>query len=582
MTRNAEVAARLEEFADYLDATDVEYKPRAYRRAADNVRDYPQAIEDLVAEGQDAVERIEGVGEGIAEKIAEYVETGKIAELEELHEELPVDLDALLAVEGVGPKTVGALYEALDIRTLDDLEAAARDHDIREVSGFGAKTEENILENIAFARQTTERELLGDAVPLGQEVCAYLADREPVSRCDVAGSLRRWRATIGDVDVLAASDDGEAAIDAFTDWERATDVIEAGTNKASVRVGDIRVDLRVVVPDEFGSALQYFTGSKDHNIRLRNHAIRQGKKINEYGVFDVRDVQDPDAGQRVGERLAGETEESVYEAVGLPCMPPELREDRGEIQAAIDGTLPDLLVEDDVRGDLHVHTDWSDGHSSIAEMVSGAAEFGHDYVCISDHATGPGMVGGVGVDDEELHEQIGEIRDVTDDADITVFAGVEANIDAEGGISVADEVLEELDLVVASPHAALDQDAVAATDRLLAAVENPLVDVLGHPSGRLINRREGLEFDVERVAAAAAEHETALEVNANPNRLDLWGSAVQLSIGQGALIAIDTDAHSPAEYANVTYGVHTARRGWAERADVLNTRDVDGLRSFLH
>ncbi|MFC7044975.1 DNA polymerase/3'-5' exonuclease PolX [Halobacteriaceae archaeon GCM10025711] len=580
MSKNAEVADRLEEFADILAAQDVEFKPRAYRRAAQNVRDYPEPVEDLVADGQDAVEEIEGVGESIAEKIVEYVETGEISELEELRAELPADVEELTAVEGVGPKTVGKLYRELGIQTLDDLERAARNHEIRVVEGFGEKTEQNILEHIPFAREAQERQLLGDARPLGEEVRDYLDSRDGVAACEVAGSLRRWRATIGDVDVLAGSDDGEAVIDAFTGWDRATEVIEAGTNKASIRIGDVRVDLRVVVPDEFGSALQYFTGSKDHNIRLRNYAIDRGMKVNEYGVFDVSDIDDPDAGQRVGERVAGETEASVYEALDLPLMAPELREDRGEIQAARDGALPTLVEEADVRGDLHLHTDWSDGNNTIAEMVAGATEFGHEYICISDHATGPGIVSGV--EDDGLVEEMDAVRDVAEDADIDVLTGVEANIDADGGVTVADDVLADLDVVTASIHSGMGDGGEAATDRIVTAIEHPSVDVIGHPTTRLINRRPALDIDVEAIATAAADNDVALEVNANPARLDLSGSAVKTAIEQGAKIAINTDAHSPAEYRNVVYGVHTARRGWAESEHVITTWPIDDLRAFLH
>ncbi|RBI64577.1 DNA polymerase/3'-5' exonuclease PolX [halophilic archaeon] len=579
MSRNAEVAALLEEYAALLDAQDVEYKPRVYERAADNVRDYPEDVEELASEGPDAVADIEQVGDAIAEKIVEYFETGHIEELDEQREKLPVDMGALTRVEGVGPKTVGDLYEELGVRTLDDLEAAANEGRIKELKGYGEKTEQNIREGVEFARQVQGRELLGNARPVGEQVRSYFADVPAVGRCELAGSLRRWCDTIGDVDLLAASEDKQAVVDAFTDWERAAEVIEAGTDKAAIRVEGMRVDLRVVVPDEFGSALQYFTGSKNHNITLRNYAIERGMKINEYGVFDVSNVDDPDAGQRVGERVAGETEESMYAALDLPLIPPEMREDRGEIDAAAACDLPDLLEEGHVRGDLHVHTTWSDGNDTIAEMAAGAAEFGHDYVCISDHATGPGMVGGVGLDDEDLREQIAEVRAVDEDADVDVFAGVEANVDAEGGISVSDDVLADLDCVVASPHSGLGTEA---TDRLVAAVEHPSVDVLGHPSGRLINQRQGLEFDVREVARAAADNGVALEVNANPNRLDLWGGAVHVAVDEGATLAIDTDAHSPGEYAYVRYGVHTARRGWAEASDVLNARDADGLREFLH
>ncbi|SFS02631.1 DNA polymerase (family 10) [Halomicrobium zhouii] len=581
MSRNAEIASRLEEFADLLEAKGVEYKPRAYRRAAENVREYPGAIETLAAEGEDALDDIEGVGDAIASKVVEYFETGEIEELNDLRDEYPMDIAAITSVEGVGPKTAGTLYEELDVRTLDDLETVAEAGEIQEVSGFGAKTEQNILDNIEFARQTQERQLLGTARPYGESVVHFLEDVPAVDDVALGGSLRRWKATIGDVDVLVGSEDGEAVVEAFTDWPEADSLIEAGETKASVRAGGVRVDLRVVVPVEFGSALQYFTGSKEHNVAVRNIAIDAGLKMNEYGMFDVSDLDrdEAEADQRAGERVAGDTEESMYDALDMPLIPPEMRENRGEIQAAVDGDLPDLIEEGDVRGDLHTHTEWSDGANTIADHVQAAADFGHDYVGITDHATGPGMVGGVGLDDEELREQLSEIRAVADDAAIDVFAGVEANIDADGNVSVGDDLLADLDCVVASPHSGLDGDG---TERLVAAAEHPAVDIIGHPSGRMLNQRAGLDVDVERLATAAADHGTALEINANPSRLDLWGGAVKTAIEAGATIAIDTDAHSPPEFANVRYGVHTARRGWAEAADVLNARDADGVREFLH
>nr|WP_049993148.1 DNA polymerase/3'-5' exonuclease PolX [Halapricum salinum] len=578
MSHNDTVAALLEEMADRLEAMDVEYKPRAYRRAAENVREYPEPIERLASEGTDAVGEIDGVGDAIAEKIVEYVETGTVEELEDLREQLPVEMEALTSVEGVGPKTVGTLYEALDIRDLDDLEAAAEAGEIQEVKGFGPKTEQNILEGIDFARESHDRQLLGEAVPLGESVRAYLADQSAVDSVELAGSLRRWKPTIGDVDVLVGSDDGEAAVGVFTDWPEADSVIESGETKASLRVGEVRVDLRVVAPAEFGSALQYFTGSRDHNVALRNRAIERDLKMNEYGVFDVSAVDDPDAGQRVGERVAGQTEESMYDALDLQWIPPEMREGRGEIEAAADDTLPNLLAKDDPRGDLHLHTDWSDGNNTIEEMIAGAAEFGHDYIAITDHATGPGMVGGVGIDDETIREQIDAVEAAAADMDIEVFTGIEANIATDGSISVADDVLADLDLVVAAPHAGLDGDG---TDRLIAAAEHPEVDIIGHPTGRYLNQRPGLTVEFDRLAEAAADAGTALEVNSNPQRLDLGGQAVRAAVEAGATIAIDTDAHRPTSYEYIRYGVHTARRGWAEADDVLNTRDAEGVRRFL-
>ncbi len=578
MTRNAEVAALLEEFADRLEAMDVEYKPRAYRRAAENIRASATDIEALAVEGADAVEEIEGVGDAISSKVLEYFETGEIEELEELRAELPVDIDALTAVEGVGPKTIGDLYEALDVRDLDDLEEAAREGKIQEVKGYGAKTEGNILDAIPFARQSRERALLGDARPVADRLLEYLRGHGTVERADTGGSLRRWRPTVGDVDVLAASEDGERAVEAFLDWEDADEVIEAGSTKASVRSNGMRVDLRIAVPEEFGAALQYFTGSRDHNVRLRNRAIERDLKMNEYGVFDVSGVEDPDSGQRVGERVAGETEEGMYEALDLPWIEPEMREDRGEVDAAIAGELPELVTVEDVRGDLHTHTDWSDGKNTTAEMLSAAAEFGHDYYAVTDHATGPGIVGGVGLSDEELLEQVVEIREAAEGVDLEVFTGVEANLDREGGLNVGDDALDELDVVVASPHAALDGDG---TDRIVAAIEHPETDIVGHPTGRMLNQRSGLTLDFETVGKAATEHGVALEVNAYPPRLDLRGAAVKTVLEQGATIVVDTDAHAPIHLEFLRYGVHTARRGWAEAADVLNTRDAEGVRAFL-
>ena len=576
MSRNDEVARRLEEFADLLEAKGVEYKPRAYRRAAENVREQSAAIEALVADGRDAVAEIDAVGDAISAKIVEYVETGTIEELDDLREELPVEMDALTRVEGVGPKTVGTLYEELGVETLDDLEATAEADEIQDVRGFGPKTEQNILDGIDFAREAHQRQLLGDALPRGERVQDYLADIDAVERVELGGSIRRWRPTIGDVDVLVGSDDPEAVVTAFTNWESAETVIEAGTTKASLRVEDVRVDLRVVDPTEFGASLQYFTGSKDHNVAVRNRAIERDLKVNEYGVFDISDVADPDADQRVGERLAGAEETAVYEALGMSWVPPELRENRGEVEAAAQGELPDLVTADDLRGDLHLHTEWSDGTYTIEEMVEAAREFGHEYVAITDHATGPGMVGGVGLDDDDIREQMAAVRDVNEESDVTVLAGVEANISTDGELSVGDDTLAALDFVVASPHAGLDGDG---TDRLVAAARHPEVDVIGHPTGRRLNERAGLDIDVDRLASVAAENGTALEINANPRRLDVRGRAVQTATEAGAAIAINTDAHRPKSYDFLRYGVHTARRGWAEAADILNTMTLEELRN---
>lgn len=559
---NAEIAELLDEFADRLEATGVEYKPTAYRRAAENVADHPQPVADLSHEQLTDIDR---VGEAIASKIRELVETGSIEELEALRGELPVDIDALTSVEGVGPKTVGTLYEALDIRTLPDLEQAARDGEIQTVKGFGAKTEQNILDNLEFAKQAQQRELLGDARPIADRLLTTLREADAVDRCEVAGSIRRWKPTIGDVDVLVGSDTPEAVVEQFT--AQADRIIEAGNKKASIRYGGIQADLRVVDPDQYGSALQYFTGSKEHNVTLRNYALDQDITLNEYGAY-------PAAKGRDGKRLAGTDEASMYEILALEWIPPELREDNGEIEAAANGDLPSLLTVEDVRGDLHVHTDWSDGRNSITEMATAAADVGHEYIAITDHAAGPGVVSSIGLSEAELRDQLEEIRAVDDRLDITVLSGVETNIEADGTLSTADDVLAELDIVVASPHSGLAGDG---TDRLIAAAEHPHVDIIGHPSGRLLNQRSGMTLDPAALGEAAASADTALEINSNPARLDLWGDAVRRATDAGATIAINTDAHAPREYEYLRYGVHTARRGWADPTTVFNTQPADTI-----
>lgn len=571
MSENEAVARRLDEIADILEAMDVEFKPRAYRRAADHVRELDRPIEQVAVDGVDALEEIEGVGEAIAEKILEYLETGTIEELEELREELPVDMAALTRVEGVGPKRVGALYEALGIRDLDELEEAAEAGEIREVPGFGEKSEQNILEHIPFARQAAKRHLLHIARSIGEGILTDIEGLDAVEQCELAGSIRRWVPTIGDVDILVATTAPEELLDRIDGFSDIAETIEAGERKASYRTTEgVRVDFRFIGPEVFGAALQYFTGSKHHNVQVRQRAIDRGLKVNEYGVFTEDE-----------ERIAGATEESMYAAVDLPWMAPEIREGRGEIEAADAGELPTLVEPADMLGDLHVHSTWSDGSMSILEMARAAETFGHEYIAITDHATGPGVVADIGLEDEELLDQREEIDAAMEATSITVIHGVEANIDTDGGISVTDDVLEALDLVIASPHTSLSQDHDRATNRLITAIEHPHVDIIGHPTGRKLGQRPGLSVDIDRIATKAAEHGVALEVNSHPVRLDLEGEAVRTAIEHGATIAISTDAHVGHELELLRYGVHTARRGWAEHADVLTTWSSDDVLEFL-
>jgi DNA polymerase IV (family X) len=576
VSRNREVAALFDELADRLEAQDGSFRPRAYRNAADAIRQATAPIETLAAEGPEALEAIEGVGEATAAKVIEFLETGQIAALEEEREAVPVDMQALQRVEGLGPKRVYALYEALEITDLDELEAAADAGEIQTVEGFGPKTQATIREQIEFARTASARTPIGQVYPLAEDVIAHLRDHDAAEEVALAGSIRRWRATIGDIDVLVATETPDAITDHLVGWDRTGEVLQAGVTKTSVRVGGQQVDLRVVEPDSFGAALQYFTGSKAHNVRLRNRALDRGLTMNEYGTFELTDAEEE------GARVAGETEASMYEAVGLPLIAPDLREDRGEIAAAAEQALPALLTPEDIRGDLHTHTTASDGRADIAAMLEAAADRGYDYYAVCDHASGPGVVANMGLDDAALLEHADAVREAADAVEMTVLTGVETNITADGELSTDDSTLEALDCVVASPHSALDQDRGAATERIIAAIEHPLVDIIGHPTGMRRSQREGLPIDIEAVASAAADAQTALEVNANPARLDLRSEFVRVAVEAGATIAIDTDAHGTDQLELMRYGVHTARRGWATADAVLNTWDAAAVMEFCH
>lgn len=559
---NEEVAVILEEFADRLEAKGVEYKPRAYRDAAESVR---EASQDELK----APKTIPDVGDAIASKIEEYRETGRVEELHELREEMPVDMEALTRVEGVGPKTVGKLYDALGVTDLDELEEAAKKNRIQNVEGFGEKTEQNILEGIEFARQAAERTPLGESLPKARELVARVEDIEGVVRAVAAGSVRRRKETTGDIDIVVVSEDREATADAVTDWD--VEVIQEGDRKTSFRKDGEDVDLHLVDSGEFGAALQYFTGSKKHNVETRDIAIDIDLKLNEYGVWKTKTEEE--------ERVAGEDEEEVYAALGMDYVQPELREDRGEVEAALDGTLPELVTVDDVRGELHSHTERTDGGATLEEMVAGAEDRGMDYLAVTDHTEALGVAGGLS--DEELLGLAEEVRSLDGEVETRVFAGAEANILKDGSLDVGDDVLAELDVVVASVHSAMGMGRDEATERLVSAVRHDDVDVLGHPSGRLINSREGYEYDFDAVLEAADEEGVALELNANPRRLDIRDTQVRRCVEAGVPVAVNTDAHVPSEYDYVEYGVATARRGWAEAGDVLNTRTVEELEDWL-
>jgi DNA polymerase (family 10) len=572
--KNKEIADLLREIADFLELQEVEYKPRAYRRAARSVESLSEDVEAVHERGE--LEEIEGVGESIATKIAEYLETGEMTYYEELRAELPIDVEAITSVEGVGPKTAKRLYLELGVQTLDDLERAAEAGEIADLEGFGETSQQNILDHIDRAREGQERMLLGRAFPIAESVAERLRGDDDFERVDVVGSFRRRRPTVGDIDVLATAADPAAAMETFCTHDDVTEVLSRGETKSSVVVaGDLQLDLRLVDDAEYGAALVYFTGSKDHNITLRNRAIDRDWKLNEYGLFDVAGVAAGDDDQRAGDPLAGETERDIYTALDLAWIPPELREDTGEVDAAASGSLPDLVELDDVRGDLQMHTEYSDGATSVREMAAAADERGREYVLLTDH--GPGAPIPSRLDDESFAAQRADVDAVNEDGDldVTVLQGVEAEITADG-IAVPDAWYDDCDLVVAGMHSTPEDP----TGQVVDAFHSYPVDVFAHPTNRLINERGPLDLDMDAVTEAAAAEDVAIEVNAQPSRLDLDWAAVK-EYRDAVEYVVSTDAHTTGELDLLHLGVSQARRGWCTADDVLNTRPLDDLLSAL-
>ncbi len=581
MSTNAELATIFAEMAGILELTGAN---RFRVNAHDRVARVLEALPDDVAELADDPARltaIDGIGEGSAKKIIEYVETGRIGEHDELRREVPAGLLDVLKVPGLGPKTVRALWEKGGVVDIATLRAKLESGELESIPRMGKKTLENIRDNLAYADQAGRRLRLGAALPIAENIVEHLQRLEGVTRLEYAGSLRRGRETIGDIDILACTDDPAALTDAFTGMGHVDRVIASGETKSSVRLADgVQVDLRIVDPDAFGAALLYFTGSKEHNVVLRERSIKRGMRLNEYGLFpdegaDGRDDDRPPQKRGISP-VASRREEEIYRALDLPYIPPELREDRGEF----DHDLPELVEVDDIRAELHAHTTASDGTMSIDELAEEARARGLHTIAVTDHSRS--SVQANGLSDDRLREHIDAVRDANTRIEgITLLAGSEVDILADGRLDYGDDLLAELDVVVASPHSSLRQDRKKATARLLRAIRHPLVHILGHPTGRMINSRPGLDPDISRLVDAAVEHETALEINANPARLDLRDTHVRAAVDAGALLAINTDAHSPAHFDFLRYGVLTARRGWLPADRCLNTWSSRTLHAWL-
>ena len=553
--KNQEVARILYEIADLLEIQGIEFKPRAYRKAAQNIEGLGMDIEDLYKEGK--LESVPGVGKSIAKKIEEYLKTGRVKKLEELKKEIPVDIESLMEVEGLGPKMIKVLYEKLGVKNLDDLEKVAKEKRIRHLKGFGEKTELKILEGIEIARQRQHRFILGYVLPEAKRIVEKL--KPHVKKIEMAGSIRRRKETIGDIDILAVAENAEKIMDMFVRMEEVDKVLAKGVTKSSVRLhGGIQVDLRIVPEESFGSALQYFTGSKEHNIEVRKVAIKHGYKLNEYGLFEG------------DKRIAGEDEMGVYKALGMQWIPPEMRENRGEVELALENKLPKIVEYDDIKGDLQMHTQWSDGVNTIEEMVEEARKLGHKFIAITDHAGSLKIAGGM--DEEEIIEQAKEIEKLREKYDdIYIFHGVEANIMKDGTVDVGKEVLKKVDVVLASIHSAFRMEEKEMTARLLKAMENEYVDIIAHPTCRVIQKREPIKVDMEKVMEMAKENNIILEINAYPERLDLNDVNVKMAVEHGVKLSIGTDAHNKEHLRFYELGTAVARRGWARKKDIVNT-----------
>jgi DNA polymerase (family 10) len=567
---NQQLAETFETIANLLEIKgEVIYKILAYRKAAESLVNLGRDINDVWREGQ--LTEIPGVGKAIAEKIDELLSTGKLSFLEKLQAEVPVSLVDLLQVPDVGPKKVALFWKQLGITDLAGLEVAAREGRLRSLPGMGEKSEARILAGIAAVARRGDRIPLGKAWPFAQELLAELRAVPGVLAVETAGSLRRMRATVGDLDILAAAYDSEVVMRAFTAHPQVVHITSQGETKASVEFEhSIRAQLWVHPPERFGTALQYATGSKDHNVRLRDLALKKGLSLSEHAL------QRSD-----GSEILCAREEEVYAALGLPWIPPELREDRGEVQAALAGNLPDLIGLEDIQAELHAHTIWSDGKLSVRELAEAARGRGMKVLAITDHSGSLGVAGGLRA--EDLLRQRAEIDAVQAELgdSIRLLQGSEVEIRADGALDFPDEVLARLDIVCASLHSSLRQPREQVTARLLKAMRNPHVDMIGHPTGRMIPNREGADLDMEAVFSAAVEQQVALEINAHPSRLDLDDVYSRRAVEMGIPLAINTDAHSAADLEMLKFGVATARRGWVEKKDVLNAWSPDGLVAWL-
>lgn len=567
--KNQEIADIFNEIADLLEIKgENPFRIRAYRRAGQNLEGLTK---DVAALSREELLEIPGIGHDLAEKIEEYIKTEKVKSLEDIKKKVPEGLAALLSVPGLGPKTAKLLYEKLKIKNVDELEKLAREHKLSGLPGIKEKTEENILRGIEMLKRGKERQPLGRVLPVAYEIIEHLGKATHVEKINIAGSLRRMKDTVKDIDILATSKNPHAVMKAFVHLPQVKEILMEGPTKSSIVMREgLQVDLRVVEDESYGAALAYFTGSKEHNIRLREMAVKKGLKINEYGIFREKD----------NKKLGGKDEEDIYRILGLQYVFPELREDRGEIEVALKNLLPKLIELKDIKGDLHVHTRQSDGSHTLEELIDAARERGYEYIAITDHSKGLGIARGLS--EERLLEEKREVDALNKKLrGFKLLMGIEVDIKSDGRMDFDDDILSKMDIVVASIHSGFRQPEEQLTRRIVSAMKNPYVSIIAHPTGRLIGERDAYEIDMEQVLNMASETGTALEINAYPLRLDLSDVYVKQAKELGVKFAISTDTHVITQFDFMHYGVSIARRGWLEKKDVLNALKYEQLMKAL-
>ena len=572
--KNQELAKIFYEIANYLEMEGVAFKPYAYQKAAITLEILEEDVEEIYKKGGiKSLKEIPGVGESIALKIEEYLKTGKIKYYEEFKKKIPVNLEEIIAVEGMGPKKAKVLYQKLGIRNLKDLEKAAKSHKIAPLFSFGEKTEKNILEGIAFLERSKGRFLLGEILPKVKEVYQGLKTLKEVEKIDPAGSVRRMKETIGDVDFLVISKNPQKVMDFFVSLPGIVKIWGKGTTKSSVRTREgFDMDIRVVPARSYGSALQYFTGSKEHNIATRKIAMDRGLKLSEYGLF------------RGLKMIAGKTEEEVYKALGMDWIPPELRENQGEIEAALKRRLPKLVELKDIKGDLHTHSNWDGGKNTIEEMTKRAQEMGYQYLGISDHTKFLRIEHGL--NEKQLTQQRKEIESLNSkfknrEINFRILQGAETNILNDGSIDIKDEALKKFDFVIAGIHSNFKMPKEKMTERIIKAMKNPNVDIISHPTGRILKRRDEYQIDFDKILRVAKETGTILEINSFPERLDLNAENIRQAKEAGVKMVINTDSHHKDQLRFIEFGIAQARRGWAERDDIINVHPLEKLLKFF-